>query len=113
MYYQLYLIRVQTIHHECELYRYLRENLLNIDEITVYASEYQGNTLSFNHSKLSADKVCALLDQNNICVRSGFHCSALGHSSLETTETGTVRVSFGIFNTKNDIDKLLSVINKI
>ena len=100
-------------HHECELYRYLRENLLNIDEITIYASEYQGNTLSFNHSKLSADTVCALLDQNNICVRSGFHCSVLGHTSLGTKETGTVRVSFGIFNTKNDIDKLLSVINKI
>ena len=100
-------------HHECELYRYLREKLLNIDGITVYAPEYQGNTLSFNYSKLTAEKLCSLLDQENICVRGGFHCSALGHTSLGTKETGAARVSFGIYNTRKDIDKLLSIINKL
>ena len=100
-------------HHECELYRYLREKLLNIDGITVYAPEYQGNTLSFNYSKLTAEKLCSLLDQENICVRGGFHCSALGHTSLGTKDMGTVRASFGIYNTKKDIDKLLSIVNKL
>ena len=99
--------------HERELFRYLRDGLLNIDGITVYAHEFEGNTLSFNINNTPPERVSCLLDEANICVRAGFHCSALGHTSLGTKETGTVRVSFGIYNTKNDIDKLLTVINKI
>ena len=100
-------------HHERDLFTYLCDNLLNINGISVYMPEFKGNTLSFNVKSIPAEQVCALLDQESICVRSGFHCSALGHTSLGTKETGTVRVSFGFFNTKKDIDKLLSVINKI
>ena len=99
--------------HEHDLFKSLRNNLLNINGITVYSPEYEGNTLSFNHKNIPAERVSSLLNEENICVRAGFHCSALGHTSLGTKESGTVRVSFGIFNTKNDIDKLLSVINKI
>ena len=99
--------------HEKELFTHLCDNLLNIKGITVYAPEYKGNTLSFNIENISPERVGALLDEENICIRTGFHCSALGHTSLRTKEMGTVRVSFGIYNTKNDIDKLLSVINKI
>lgn len=98
--------------HERDLFRYLRDNLLNIKGITIYHPEYEGNTLSFNLKNISTDHVCARLDEENICVRGGFHCSALGHTSLGTKESGTVRVSFGIFNTKTDVDKLISVINK-
>ncbi len=99
--------------HERELFRSLREGFLNIEGTTVYAPEHEGNTLSFNHKNISAERICEILDKENICIRAGFHCSALGHTSLGTKERGTVRVSFGIFNNKNDIDKLLSVINKI
>lgn len=99
--------------HERELYKYLCDGLQNINNIIVYAPEYEGNTLSFNHKELSTEQICSLLDQENICVRGGFHCSALGHTSLGTKETGTVRVSFGIYNKKNDIDKLLTVINNL
>ncbi len=99
--------------HERNLFRYLRDGLLNIEGTTVYAPEFEGNTLSFNYKNISAERICALLDQDNICVRSGFHCSALGHTSLGTKDLGTVRASFGIFNTNKDIDKLLSTINKL
>ena len=99
--------------HERNLFRYLRDGLLNIEGTTVYAPEFEGNTLSFNYKNISAERICTLLDQNNICVRSGFHCSALGHTSLGTKDLGTVRASFGIFNTNKDIDKLLSTINKL
>ena len=99
--------------HERNLFGYLRNGLLNIEGTTVYAPEFEGNTLSFNHNKLSSEQICSLLDQENICVRAGFHCSALGHTSLGTKEIGTLRVSFGIYNNKNDIDKLLTVINNL
>ena len=98
--------------HERELFRLLRDGLLNIDGITVYAPDFEGSTLSFNHKKLSPDRLAATLDEQSICLRAGFHCSALAHSSLGTDQSGTVRASFGIFNTKNDVDKLLTAINK-
>ena len=99
--------------HERELFRILRDGLLNVNKTNVYAQDFEGSTLSFNVNNLPAERVCSLLDDENICLRGGFHCAALAHSSLNTTETGTVRASFGIFNTKNDIDKLLFAINKI
>ncbi len=99
--------------HEHKLFTFLRDGLLNIKGTTVYASEFEGNTLSFNLKSTPAEQVSAILDEANICVRAGFHCSALGHTALGTKETGTVRVSFGIYNNKNDIDQLLSIINRI
>ena len=99
--------------HECALFAYLRDGLLNINGITVYEPKYEGNTLSFNIEKISAERVSSLLDDENVCVRAGFHCSALGHTSLGTKESGTVRVSFGIYNNKKDIDNLLAIVNKI
>lgn len=97
--------------HERELFRYLRDGLLEIGGSTVHLPEFEGNTLSFNIDNHSAEAVCRALDDANICVRGGFHCTALAHKALKTDNTGTVRVSFGIFNRKSDIDKLLSAVN--
>ena len=98
---------------ERELFHHLKNGLLNINNVTVYAPEFEGNTLSFNIGKMSSERVSSLLDEQNICLRAGFHCSALAHASLQTLETGTVRASFGIFNKKSDIDKLLLAVNNI
>ncbi len=98
---------------EKELFCLLRDGLLNISGVTVHMPRHEGNTLLFNLKHIPAERVCALLDEQNICVRGGFHCSALGHTSLGTKETGAVRASFGIFNNKKDIERLLSIINKI
>lgn len=97
--------------HERELFRYLRDGLLEIGGSTVHLPKFEGNTLSFNTNNHSAEAVCRALDDANICVRGGFHCTALAHKALKTDNTGTVRVSFCIFNRKSDIDKLLSAIN--
>ena len=99
--------------HERELFRLLRDGLLNISGINVYAVNFEGSTLSFDHEKLSAERLSSLLDNQSIYLRAGFHCSALAHTSLGTTEKGTLRASFGIFNTPNDIDKTLTAINNI
>ena len=99
--------------HERELFRYLRDGLLEIGGSTVHLPKFEGNTLSFNTNNHSAEAVCRALDDANICVRGGFHCTALAHKALKTDNTGTVRVSFCIFNRKSDIDKLLSAVHEI
>lgn len=99
--------------YETELFKHLREGLLNIKGAKIYVPQVEGSTLLFNIDGFSAEEISAKLSDNNVCIRAGFHCSPLSHQSLGTDKTGGIRVSFGIFNTKRDIDKLLSVINKI
>lgn len=107
-------IGVNTISQSEELlFLYLRERLKNMRGITLYADEHIGNTLLFNIDGLPSDRVASLLDKYGICVRGGFHCSALAHRALGTPESGAARVSFGIFNTKKDIERLLFACNDI
>lgn len=97
---------------ESELYKYARDGLMNIKNVRVYAPNFEGSTLLFNVDSLTAEKVSSALDEQNICSRAGFHCTPLAHTALGTQSTGAVRISFGIFNTKSDIDKLLSCVSK-
>ena len=99
--------------HERELFNYLQNGLLNIKHVALYAPNFAGSTLSFNIEGVPAQRICSALSDENICIRSGFHCSPLAHSSLGTTEIGTARVSLGVFNTKNDVDKLLFAVNNL
>ena len=99
--------------HERELFRYAYKGLMNISGATVYAPNFDGSTLLFNIGSLTAVQISSALDEQNICSRAGFHCAPLAHKSLGTQNSGAVRISFGIFNTKHDIDKLLSVLNKL
>ena len=48
-----------------------------------------------------------------IQVRSGFHCAAKVHDYLGTPGSGTVRVSFGPFNTGDDVDAVIQVVNEL
>lgn len=99
--------------HEAELFRKLRDGLLDMGGFTVYRPEFVGSTLLFNSNTLSAEQVCAALDEDGICVRGGFHCSALAHGAIGTQATGGVRVSFGVYNRQSDVDRLLASIKKI
>ena len=99
--------------HESELWLYARERLMNIPHISLYAPEHVGSTLLFNKKEIAPERLAAHLDECDICVRAGYHCSPLGHKTLGTLDTGAVRASFGIFNTKKDIDMLARALLKI
>ena len=82
--------------HEKETYlmKILKEDLSVIKNITVFDnmhSKIYSPTLSFvvngEHSEQTAQK----LDDRNIAVRAGYHCSYLAHSFCKTTRSGTVR----------------------
>ena len=92
--------------YEKYLFSSAYSSLANIKGITVYAPEYQGSVISFNINGLTSERVAQSLDSYGICVRGGFHCSALAHKTLGTLNGGALRVSFGIFNKKRDVDAL-------
>ena len=63
--------------HERALNRYLQERLLRMRGVRVYVPNHIGSVLLFNVRGYSADTVGQLLGDRGICVRSGYHCSAL------------------------------------
>ncbi|MBQ7352940.1 MAG: aminotransferase class V-fold PLP-dependent enzyme [Clostridia bacterium] len=100
--------------HEETLYKLLLDLLKTNEKIKIYAmNDYNGNTLMFNINNISSQKVASQLDNLNICVRDGFHCSPLAHRKLSTGKNGAIRVGISIFNTKLDIYSLYDALMEI
>ncbi len=102
--------------HESELTERLFKNFLFSDRVIVYNNfdrEKFVPILSFNIASLSGEETASLLAQENIAVRGGFHCNPSAHDFYKTSAKGTVRASFSLFNTKNDVDYLIKCANKI
>lgn len=71
-------------------------------------------TVSFTMENMDAARVAELLDRNySICVRAGHHCASSAHRALGTLETGAVRVSFGYFNSEDELETLLRALEDI
>lgn len=103
---------------EKELTRYLVKKLKEVPDIQLYLPQNKDNHISivsFNIIGYKAEEIGMLLDQDyNISVRTGYHCAPYIHSYLKDTSfLGTIRVGLGIFNTKQEIDKLVEALNEI
>lgn len=72
-----------------------------------------GAVLSFGIEGISPSRIAAVLDENGICVRSGYHCAPLAHRTIGSIDTGTVRVSFGYGNTERELDRCVAVLEKL
>lgn len=102
---------IKTIRRQEEsLGRRLTEALVRMPHVRVYAPLHAGGVVLFSVHGRSSEDVGSFLDRQGICVRSGFHCCALGHATLGTPPEGAVRASFGYFNTEKDCDSLISAV---
>lgn len=101
---------------ESELIKTLYEGLKNIDGIklyTEYTPEKYAPLMSFNIKELHSEEVSALLNEDGIAVRGGYHCAPLAHKTYGTEKYGSVRVCPSKFTSKKDINILLNLIYKI
>lgn len=97
--------------YEEDLYSYLLKKLKSEENIVIYeGSSSPGNTLIFNVKGISSVDISNNLDVRGICTRSGFHCAPLAHNALNVGSDGAVRVSLGIYNTKNEINTLFDAL---
>lgn len=107
----------KAIHQkERALVKVLREDLSVVRGIILYdkmLSKINSPILPFNIQGLHSEEVGDSLDRGGFAVRAGYHCAYLAHNNYGTAETGAVRVSPGIFNSKKDIKNLVFYINKI
>lgn len=107
----------RAIHEkETHLMKILKEDLCAVKNLTVF-DDMHGKTyspvLSFFVNGEHSEQTAQRLDEKNIAVRAGYHCSHLAHSFCKTTQTGTVRVSPSIFNTKSDVKYFVFCLNLI
>ena len=103
--------KIQEIEHE--VISYARQELSKLDYLTLYTTpneENHSSVISFNINGIHPHDVASILDSEGVCVRSGNHCAQplmrfLGIDS-------TCRASFYIYNTKEDVDKLVKALDK-
>jgi len=100
--------------HESELTNYLLKELKYISGIEVYHTNNLNESsgiVSFNIKGIHCHDIASLLNDYNICVRAGHNCAIPLMKSLNID--GCVRVSLVFYNTKEDVDNLISALNKI
>lgn len=98
--------------HETELTRYCMEQLRSIGGITIYGpDEPHDAVVSFNVDGVHHLDIGTLLDRLGIAVRTGHHCAQPLMSRLGIQ--GTVRASFALYNTKEEVDTLAEGLRRV
>jgi len=100
--------------HGQNLTRYALERLSKIPRLTIVGptnAENRGPVISFNIEGMHPHDVSELLDKANIAVRGGFHCAMPLFSKLGID--GSIRASFYLYNTTEDVDRLFEAVLKI
>ena len=103
--------------HERTLLKRTVEGLSEYQDVKMFVSKNLNNhlgTLSFTISGYSAQEVGMILSQEfGISTRTGLHCAPLAHEFLGTLPHGTVRIGYGFFNTKDDVEGLINAVKII
>ena len=92
------------------------EGLRRAPGLTVHALPdlaAQAGVLSIIPEQMDAEALGAALAERGIAVRAGLHCAPLAHRTAGTLNTGTVRLSFSHWNTREEVDRLLEAIGEI
>ncbi len=98
---------------ENEVVSYAREELSKLEYIDLYITpnkENHSSVISFNIKGVHPHDTASILDTEGVCVRSGNHCAQPLLRSIGIDST--CRASFYLYNTKEDVDKLISGIEK-
>lgn len=102
--------------HEQELTHYCMQQLMTIPGMKIYGptgdrSSYKDAVVSFNVGAIHHLDMGTLLDRLGIAVRTGHHCAQPLMDRLGIS--GTVRASFALYNTKEEVDTLVAGIHRV
>ena len=106
--------------HEAALASRFVDQVASVDGVTVYGDVLVPDhgrrtaTVSINVRDYDSAAVSDALSQTyDIATRPGAHCAPRMHESMGTTDCGTVRFSFGWFNTGEDADEAVAAVREI
>jgi len=95
--------------HEIELASYAMDRLSEVKGITIYGPRIREvGLVTFNLGEVHPHDVATVLDASGIAVRAGHHCCQPLMRWLDVNST--VRASFYLYNTKDDVDRLISAL---
>lgn len=105
-------VGIETIEaHERELTEYCEKRLGELEGVKVYAAgQPKAGVISFNVGSIHPFDIGMLLDQQGVAVRTGHHCAEPLIDAMGVP--GTVRVSWGLYNEKKDIDLFIAALQK-
>jgi len=100
--------------HEIELTKYALEKMSKVKGITIYGPKdalKRGGVISFNFHDVHPHDVATIIDREGIAIRSGHHCAQVLMERLAVAATN--RASFYIYNTKDEVNKLVKSLEKV
>ena len=97
--------------YEQELLEYATSELLKIEGLRIYGTaKEKTSVISFNINGIHPYDIGTIIDKLGIAVRTGHHCAQPVMDFFKIP--GTVRASFSFYNTKEEIDRLISAVKK-
>jgi len=110
---------MQTINgHEQKLARILHNELQNIEKISIvgpdFNQEQRAPTISFVHKSLTPTEICSILANHNITAWDGHFYARRAMEVLGLEEKGGLtRIGISMYNSEDDIDKLIEVLKSV
>lgn len=96
--------------HEEKIVNYALQKLKESDGLTIYGPEKRAGLITFNLNDVHPHDTATVLDSEGIAVRAGHHCAQPLMKWLDVT--ATARASFYLYNTEEDVDRLVEGLNK-
>ena len=108
----VYLSQIQP--RVTELTSYFLKGLKKLPLYHSYSQPNPCGIVAFAHKKVQSEQVASVLSSKyDIGIRGGLHCAPLMHEALGTADGGLCRVSFSHFNSRAEIDELLSALSQM
>ncbi|MEF8777979.1 MAG: cysteine desulfurase [Natronomonas sp.] len=97
--------------HEADLAAYAYDRLTEQNDVEVYGppGDDRGGLVAFNLEGVHAHDLSSILNDSAVAIRAGDHCTQPLHDVLGTA--ASARASFYIYNTKDEIDKLVEAVD--
>lgn len=104
-------IGLERIHaYELELKNYFFNRLNEVPNVIVYNRNNNGTIIAFNLDGVFSQDTAMYLNHYHICVRAGNHCAKILKDQIKVKNT--CRISFYLYNTKEEIDRLIEVLKE-
>lgn len=97
--------------HDRQLTRYAEEQMKRMEHLTIYGpTEGRVGLVTFNLDQIHSHDVATVLDTYGVAIRAGHHCCQplMNHFNVGST----ARASFYLYNTEEDVDRLLFALQK-
>ena len=103
-------IGMDKIHkYEIELKDYALSRLKENKNIIIYNENAESGIIAINYKDVFAQDLAIYLNKYNICVRAGNHCAKILKEEINVKNT--CRISFYLYNTKEEIDRLIDALS--